>query len=517
MNTTMHVPGTPLAAAPLHAPLPMAHADVDRAQWSAAAAAVRAAGGRLVSLWAGPGAGGVAAHVALAGRTGLLWLTLPPSLAEGGFPDLAEVFPNATRLQRTAADLSGLGAAGAADTRPWLDHGLWGEGGPPLRRPPGPSTGAAPGTLPADYAFVPVDGDGVHEIAVGPVHAGIIEPGHFRFSVVGEKVLRLEQWLGYVHKGIGRRFTELEPLRAHRLAGRISGDSTVAHAWAYCMALEGACGCTPPPRAQALRALLLERERVANHLGDLGALGNDAAFAFALAHFSRLREDWQRLSRDVFGHRLLMDLVVPGGVAVDPDPEALAAIAAQCEAVARELADLRSVLDEHAGVQDRFRTTGRVTPELAARLGLSGLAGRASGQPFDLRCDHPWPPYDRLGVRKVVHADGDVAARVAVRFDEVAESLRLVRLLCAGLPPASSQAEPVVPSGAARGAGWVEGWRGPVLCALELDGGAIACCHTADPSWHNWPVLEHAVIGNIVPDFPLINKSFNLSYSGHDL
>src|SRR5262249_55091767 len=177
----------------------------------------------------------------------------------------------ATRMQRAARDLHGIVAEDAADTRPWLDHGLWhGE------------------TQAADYAFVRVEGDGVHEIPVGPVHAGIIEPGHFRFSVVGEKVLRLEERLGYVHKGIERRFTELAPLEAYKLAGRVSGDSTVAFAWAYCMALEAASGCDIPERAQYLRALLLERERVANHLGDLGALGNDAAFGFGLAQFSRL-------------------------------------------------------------------------------------------------------------------------------------------------------------------------------------------------------------------------------------
>ncbi len=179
----------------------------------------------------------------------------------------------------------------------------------------GAPAGAAAGTWPADYPFVRVEGDGVHEIAVGPVHAGIIEPGHFRFSVVGEKVLRLEQHLGYVHKGIERRFTELAPLQAFRLAGRVSGDSTVAYAWAYAMALESACGTAVPERADWLRALMLERERVANHLGDLGALGNDAALAFGLAQFSRLREDWQRLSQRAFGHRFMMDAVVPGGVA----------------------------------------------------------------------------------------------------------------------------------------------------------------------------------------------------------
>ena len=372
-----------------------------------------------------------------------------------------------------------------------------------------------------DYAFVRVEGDGVHEIPVGPVHAGTIEPGHFRFSVVGEKVLRLEQRLGYTHKGIEKRFTQLPPLEAHRLAGRVSGDSTVAYAWAYCMALESAADCRIPERARWLRALMLEWERVANHLGDLGALGNDAALSFGLAQFSRLREDWLRASKEVFGHRLTMDCIVPGGVASDVQGTAADRLRGLCDAVEREVLALRAVYDEHAGLQDRFITTGRVRPELAARLGLTGLAGRASGQAADLRCDHRWAPYDTLEVKMATHRNGDVAARVTVRFEEVFESLRLIRAICPALPVGATRTEVRLPANAAFGAGWVEGWRGEVFVALELDGAAdnnrIRRCHCHDPSWQNWPVLEHAVIDNIVPDFPLINKSFNLSYSGHDL
>jgi Ni,Fe-hydrogenase III large subunit len=372
-----------------------------------------------------------------------------------------------------------------------------------------------------DYPFVRVEGDGVHEIAVGPVHAGVIEPGHFRFSVVGEKVLRLEQRLGYTHKGIEQRMTQLEPLQAHRLAGRVSGDSTVAYAWAYCMALESAAGCVLTPRAAHLRALLLERERVANHLGDLGALGNDAAFAFGLAQFSRLREDWLRLSKEAFGHRLMMDCVQPGGVGCDPGSEPVYRLRQQCDAIEVEVQTMRTIYDEHAGLQDRFMNTGRVTPALAAHLGLTGLAGRASAQAWDLRKDHPWPPFDQLQLRMATQVNGDVAARVAVRFDEVAESLRLIRGILADLPAGAVQQDICLPELASRGAGWVEGWRGEILVALELEGAAsqqrIRRCHLHDPSWQNWPVLEHAVIGNIVPDFPLINKSFNLSYSGQDL
>jgi Ni,Fe-hydrogenase III large subunit/Ni,Fe-hydrogenase III component G len=501
------------------APLPIWQARVDRAGWLTVAQQLAQSGGRLVSMWGvDRGADGdLGACAAIAAADGLLCLELPLDRSTKSFPDLSASFACAPRLQRAMADLGGLQAESARDQRPWLDHGLW-RGGRPLQTDGEPPAGAPPGTWPAEYPFVRVEGDGVHEIAVGPVHAGIIEPGHFRFSVVGEKVLRLEQHLGYTHKGIERRYTELDPLQAHRLAGRVSGDSTVAHAWAYCMALESACGARLPERAEWLRALMLERERVANHLGDLGALGNDAALAFGLAQFSRLREDWQRLSKEAFGHRFMMDRVVPGGVAQDLALPQRDAMRRQCDAVEHELRLLRRVYDEHAGLQDRFMTTGRVTPELAALLGLTGMAGRASGQAHDLRSDHDWQPYRRLHAQLQSQTGGDVAARVAVRFDEVFESLRLIRELCAGLPSDGLVCDLVLPGQASRGFGWVEGWRGEVLVALGLGAdGRILRCHSHDPSWQNWPVLEHAVIGNIVPDFPLINKSFNLSYSGHDL
>ncbi len=509
-----------LNAQRLPAPLPVWHASTDALGWAQVARAAAESGARLVSMWGvdrhacEAGAAGHVACAAFALPEGLLWLELPLQANAATFPDLAQLFPAAGRMQRAMADLSGLRAHGHPDHRPWLDHGVW-TGRPPLQQgePPAPT-----GTLPADYAFVRVQGEGVHEIAVGPVHAGIIEPGHFRFSVVGEKVLKLEQHLGYVHKGIERRFTELPPLQAQRLAGRISGDSTVAYAWAYAMALESAWRTAVPERALWLRALMLERERVANHLGDLGALGNDAALGFGLAQFSRLREDWQRRSGEAFGHRFMMDAVVPGGVAADLPAGQADAIARQCDLIELELRRLRQVYDEHAGLQDRFMSTGRVLPELALRLGLTGMAGRASGQAHDLRCDQPWPPYDRLQPRQAGRDTGDVAARVAVRFDEVFESLRLIRELCAALPAGAVHTDPAAPATDAFGAGWVEGWRGEVLVALETSAdGRIRRCHAHDPSWQNWPVLEHAIMGNIVPDFPLINKSFNLSYSGHDL
>ncbi len=516
----MQIPGLNVNLQVLTAPVPMAYAQVTADDWGAAAGAVREAGGRLLALWSGAPAVGASVCVAYAIADGLVWLELPLQGQQASYPDLVPFFPAAARMQRAAADLSGLHAAASKDQRPWLNHGAWPADYFPLRH----ANQAAPAfgdTSLIDYPFVRVEGDGVHEIAVGPVHAGVIEPGHFRFSVVGEKVLRLEQRLGYTHKGIEQRFTQLAPLQAHRLAGRVSGDSTVAYGWAYCMALESAAGCQIAPRAASLRALLLERERVANHLGDLGALGNDAAFAFGLAQFSRLREDWLRLSKDAFGHRLMMDCVIPGGVACDIDPATIDRLRRQCDAIEPEVQNLHAVYEEHAGLQDRFIGTGQVSPALAAQLGLTGLAGRASGQAWDLRSDHPWSPYDRLQVKMATQRNGDVAARVAVRFDEVFESLRLIRGILAELPNGAVHQDLALPGQASRGAGWVEGWRGELFVALELGSAAhqhrILRCHCHDPSWQNWPLLEHAVMGNIVPDFPLINKSFNLSYSGQDL
>ena len=520
----MQIPGLTLALERLPAPLPIWRGSVDADAWQVAARAVAANDGRLVALWGsdrgrrGPGGFSVCAAYALA--DGLVWLDHAIPADAPTYPDLAPFFPFAGRMQRAAADLLGIVATGAHDTRPWLDHGAWPPDQFPLHEQT-PAVADLAGKKVVDYPFLRVVGDGVHEIPVGPVHAGIIEPGHFRFSVVGEKVLRLEERLGYAHKGVEKRFTQLAPLEAHRLAGRVCGDSTVAYAWAYCMALESAAACPIPARAAWLRALLLERERVANHLGDLGALGNDAALAFGLSQFSRLREDWLRHSKDVFGHRLMMDSVVPGGTAGDVDAAAADRIVRQCDATLLQVRELRAIYDEHAGLQDRFIGTGQVSPELAVDLGLTGLAGRASGRAMDLRHDHPWPPYDALHATTASHRAGDVAARVAVRFAELVESLRLIRAIGAGLPAGEHRADLRLGEAAAVGAGWVEGWRGEVFVALELGaaeaGHVIRRCHCHDPSWQNWPVLEHAVIGNIVPDFPLINKSFNLSYSGHDL
>jgi Ni,Fe-hydrogenase III large subunit len=488
---------------------------VDAKSWLLACDAAAGAGGRLGALWASDERDrgtGFSVHALLVRHEGLLVLDL--ALDEPSYPDLSGIFPAAQRMQRAIRDLYGLNAG--SDARGWLRHGAWQEDAYPLRRDLSPET-----RLPAGdprYAFVRVEGEGVHEIAVGPVHAGIIEPGHFRFSIVGERVLRLEERLGYTHKGIEKRFESLSLSEGSRLAARISGDTTVGFGWAYAMAAEGAAGCTVPRRALWLRALLLERERLANHLGDLGYLGNDGGLAFGLAQFSRLKEDVLRLNQRLFGHRYLMDRVVPGGVEADLDAAGARALMAEADALEAELASLRAIYYDHPGLQDRCIHCGILSPQTAAALGVVGLAARASGLAFDARAYPGFAPYDELDARISAHRNGDVAARIVVRFEEITESLRLQRRIVAGLPAGDLRVPLPIPAAGARGIGWVEGWRGEVFVALEADQGSrIRRCHPHDPSWQNWPALEHAVLGNIVPDFPLINKSFNLSYSGADL
>ena len=504
---------------PVAGAVPAWRAEVDARQWRAGCEAAARAGGRLAALWASDERDrgqGFSVRALLVLYEGLVCLELRVPDALQTYPDLSDVFACAARMQRAAYDLVGVIAKDSSDQRKWLRHGAWPDSVFPLRREFDPASRFPPGD--DAYPFVRVEGEGVHEIPVGPVHAGTIEPGHFRFSVVGEKILRLEERLGYKHKGIEKRFESMTLEDGARLAGRVSGDSTVACTWAYAMALEGMTGARPSARALHLRALLLERERVANHLGDLGFIGNDGGLAFGLAQFSRLKEDVLRTNARVFGHRYLMDRVVPGGVACDVDSASAQAMIAEALRLKDELRTLRSIYYNHAGLQDRCITTGRLPPLTAARLGVVGLAARASGHAIDARAHPGFAPYDELQPRIASHRNGDVAARIVVRFEEAFESLRLQRLMLQNLPQGALRTPVGEAAECAFGIGWIEGWRGEVLVALEAGrGGRVRRCHPHDPSWQNWPALEHAVIGNIVPDFPLINKSFNLSYAGADL
>jgi Ni,Fe-hydrogenase III large subunit len=430
--------------------------------------------------------------------------------ADRAYASIGMHHPPALRLERTVNDLFGLSAQGLPDPRPWLDHNNWG-----IRFPLGDRIDALPDAAP--YRFLLAEGCGLHQIAVGPVHAGIIEPGHFRFTASGETVVRLEERLGYVHKGIEGLMAGADLDRAVQLAGRVSGDSTVAYAYAFSRAVESALEVVVPDRAIWLRALSAELERLANHLGDIGAICNDASFTLMHAHCGVLRESVLRASHTAFGHRLMRDVIVPGGVTRDLNDEGREAIQATLQNVRRHFPHLVELYDNTASLQDRTVDTGVLKPALAKQYAAGGYIGRASGRAFDARRALAYPPYDDLHFEVPVLNEGDVNARVWIRVREVEQSLSLIDQILDSLPEGRLLADAGPLSEPREGMAIVEGFRGDVLVWLRLRNGRIERCHLRDPSWFQWPLLEAVIEDNIVADFPLCNKSFNCSYSGHDL
>ena len=426
------------------------------------------------------------------------------------YPSVGARHPPAIRLERAIRDLFGLEAVDAPDARPWLDLGFWN-----VRHPLGKRS---PARKAAPYAFLPSEGEGLHQIAVGPVHAGIIEPGHFRFTANGEYVVRLEQRLGYVHKGIESLMAGATLDDAAQLASRTSVDSTVAYAFAFALAAEAALQVKVPPRSVYLRALMAELERLANHFGDIGAICNDASFVMMHAQCAILRERTLRASEACFGHRLMMDAIVPGGVARDIAAGGISEVQSLLTEVRRIFPRLVALYDDTASLQDRTVTTGIVRGDLARRFGAGGYVGRASGRAFDARHVPGYAPYNELSFEVPVLIAGDVNARVWIRIREVEQSLSLIDQILRRLPKGKIRTA-IEPKGKiCEGLGLTEAFRGDVLVWLRLDGkGRVARCHLRDASWFQWPLLEAAIEGNIVADFPLCNKSFNCSYSGHDL
>ena len=461
-------------------------------------AVVRLAEGRstLLSLWGEPG--GVRMAVLEDRKVTVLGLACP----DLRYPSVGAHHPPAIRLERAIRDLFGLEPVGLTDTRPWLDHGRWADE---------PAAATA-------YPFLPSKGGALHQIPVGPVHAGIIEPGHFRFTCDGETVVRLEERLGYVHKGIDLLMSGAPLPRAVRLAGRVSGDSTVAYAYAFALAVEDAIGIEPPARAVLLRAVIAELERLANHIGDFGAICNDASFSIMLAHCAVLREKILRAAADCFGHRLMMDRIEPGGVTVDVDAQQVLHLRALLTELRAAMPRLTKLYDDTPSLQDRTVSTGILRADLAKRFAPGGYVGRASGRDFDARRDLAYPPYDKLAFVVPLMTEGDVNARVWIRLKEITESLSLLGQLLENLPDGPIAATPATQgTGAGEGLAIVEAFRGDVLIWLRVAGGVIDRCHMRDASWFQWPLLEAVIEGNIVADFPLCNKSFNCSYSGHDL
>ena len=475
---------------------------VDEETWRGLVMQLREGEFLLAGLWGETGA----VHMALRDEGTFVVATL--ACPRGLFPSVARFHPPAIRLERTIFDLFGLRAEDSPDTRPWLDHGRWGIAFPLGAHHPQEA-------LPP-YQFLPVEGESLHQIPVGPVHAGIIEPGHFRFTANGETVVRLEERLGYVHKGIESLMAGADLERAAKLAERTSGDSTVAYGLAFARAVVAATQMEAPPRAHYLRALMAELERVASHFGDIGAICNDASFAMIHAHCAVLRERTLRAADACFGHRLMRGCIVPGGTSVDLNPHGVTAIVELLKEVRGKFPALVSLYDDTASLQDRTVTTGILKPELARQFGAGGYVGRASGQGFDARRAFSYAPYDRLSFEAPVRSEGDVNARVWIRIREVEQSLALIDQILAQLPDGGVRVD--VPGCAGEGMAMVEGFRGDLLVWLRLDeNGHIARCHLRDPSWFQWPLLEAVIEGNIVADFPLCNKSFNCSYSGHDL
>ncbi len=488
-----------------HRPWPRRIVDADL--WRELSAQLAAGQWTLLGFWGDAGA----VHMALAAGPPfeVHVATLP---CDKSFPSVARLHPPAQRFERAICDLFGLHADDAPDQRRWLDHGRW-----PVSAPLGEQEPSAAPQTP--YKFLPVIGDGLHQIPVGPVHAGIIEPGHFRFTANGETVVRLEERFGYVHKGVEKLMQGATLERASQLAGRVSGDSTIAYQIAFARAVEAALGLEVPPRAVWLRALMAELERVANHLGDIGAICNDAAFSIMLSYCGALREQVLRACANCFGHRLMMDAARPGGVAVNlglDGPQCLRNVLAKIRGTFPRLVEL---YDSTASLLDRTVAAGRLKPALARQFGCGGFIGRASGRNFDARRDLPYPPYDQLPFEVPVRDDGDVNARVWLRIEEVQESLRLIDEIAAALPAGEICADPRAGAFASgEGLAIVEGFRGDILVYARIaEGGVIERCHLRDPSWLQWPLLEAVIEGNIVADFPLCNKSFNCSYSGHDL
>ena len=459
---------------------------VDRGAWEQACERLASGQASLLSLWAEPGC----VHMALMEAHACELVTFA---CEGNrFPSVGRLHPPAIRLERTIRDLVGLEAEGSPDTRPWLRHG-----------------GA--------YPFLPAEGESLHQIPVGPVHAGIIEPGHFRFTANGEAVVRLEARLGYVHKGIDALMAGASIERAARLAGRVSGDSTVAYALAFARALEAALGVEAPPRAAWLRALAAELERLANHFGDIGAVCNDAAFAVLHAQCGLLREQVLRAAHACFGHRLMMDCVVPGGMRCDLPNDAQPRLLALLADVRRRFPELVELYEDTASLKDRTVGTGILSRELARQFAAGGYVGRASGRRFDARRMPGYAPYDQLEFEVPLVEAGDVNARLWIRIREVEQSLGLVEQILRRLP-SGEICIPLHKEAAGEGLALIEGFRGDILAWVRTGSdGTIDRCHLRDPSWFQWPLLEAAIEGNIVADFPLCNKSFNCSYSGHDL
>ena len=431
------------------------------------------------------------------------------------FPSLAPALPSVNWQEREIHDWFGIQAEGHPNPRRVALHDNWPDVHP-LRKD-FPLHTALPAFEGDQHVYRPTLGEGVFQIPVGPVHAGIIEPGHFNFAVAGEPILYLQLRMFYTHKGTEKLFERLPAQKGVFLAESVSGDSAFSHATAFCQAVEKASGMDVPSRAGFMRTVLLELERIDNHIADVGAIAMDVGFVIANAHAGRLREMALAINEELTGSRLLRGMACLGGVRRDWSASQIAALRDAIATLEREFRDLVALLKSSDSTRDRLERTGFLHPEKASALGIVGVGGRASGIDLDVRRDHPYAAYRHLSWRVPVYQEGDVLRRMQVRIDEVFESVAMLRAALGDLPGGPHRAPDLVIEPGRCALSAVEGWRGEILYWVRTGpANRIERCKIKDPSMNNWPGLVEAVQGNIIADFPVINKSFNLSYSGTD-
>jgi Ni,Fe-hydrogenase III large subunit/Ni,Fe-hydrogenase III component G len=431
------------------------------------------------------------------------------------FPSLAPDLPSVNWQEREIHDWFGIQAEGHPNPRRVALHDNWPDVNP-LRKD-FPLDTVLPAFEGDQHVYRPTLGEGVFQIPVGPVHAGIIEPGHFNFAVAGEPILYLQLRMFYTHKGTEKLFENLPAQKGVFLAESVSGDSAFSHATAFCQALEKAGGMEVPSRAEFMRTVLLELERIDNHIADVGAIAMDVGFVIANAHAGRLREMALGINEELTGSRLLRGMACLGGVRRDWNAGQIASLRDSLATLERQFQNLVALLKSSDSTRDRLERTGFLSPEKAAALGIVGVGGRASGIDLDVRRDHPYAAYRHLSWRVPVYQEGDVLRRMQVRIDEVFESVAMVRAALDEMPSGPHRAPDLAIEPGRCALSAVEGWRGEILYWVRTGpGNRIERCKIKDPSLNNWPALVEAVQGNIIADFPVINKSFNLSYSGTD-
>jgi Ni,Fe-hydrogenase III large subunit len=428
------------------------------------------------------------------------------------YPSVTALWPAAQAFEREIAEQYGVHPVGHPWLKPLRYHAS--DNGSPS--PWGQFDPAKP--IPGDYPFYRVQGEEVHEVAVGPVHAGIIEPGHFRFQCHGEEVLHLEIMLGYQHRGVERLLLDPNAVRCAKVAETIAGDTSIGHGLAYCTAIEGLAGLVVSSRVAAIRGIALELERLANHVGDLGAMSMDIGFLPASAYLGRLRGEFLNLTLDICGNRFGRDLLRPGGVQFDIDDAHAQRLRRKLGSLREEVLEVLEMFFTQPSVLGRFEGTGRLTPEQAEQIGLVGPAARACGCDRDVRRDHPHGVFQFAHLPVAIEKSGDVYARAVIRWLEIQRSLEFLIDVLSSLPDGKlwSALPPLRPNALA--VGMAEAWRGEAMHVAFTDAaGKLSFIKVKDPSLHNWFGLAQALRGVAISDFPLCNKSFNLSYAGHDL